>query len=1438
MKYYLQKFLLSKAMRTIYFIILFIFFFGTMEAQFGEPSLISYPWDNGRFELADFDNDGDLDAVGINRNNFLIWNKEKTQLSIFENLDGIGTEWHRTDIDIPDILGELNIGDFNNDGWMDFVVSRYSPNEGLVFFKNTGLDPGIFFSESELLFNFLNVEHKDVIIQDYNLDGYLDVIFFSSNNILSATNIDGNNYVINTIASLSIPMNEYYELEFRDLDADGDEDIVLLYGGSISLSQPIKMVFFENLNGVGDFGEEILLFDLQTNPSSSYHFKMEIEDFNGDGLLDIFYEESDHFNIRFQQTNNTFSNPITLGGFNNPRTEFLADDVNNDGKVDIIYDPNIWLKNIDNNGTFEKINNDIANDEIILSGVFQTEYNQFKLADIEGDGDLDFFYCNDLADNVDDLKGFYFFRNEDDSDPSAISKLNFISGNLHGLIETFPVDFDADGDEDVLLFSHEDDAILWQENLNGLGKFSSPIPLVKDSTIHKILPADIDNDGDLDLVGMRWFDTHSIFYLFEKIDSLHTFSTQTILSTDFITAEFDLVDWDNDGDLDLGVDQINRVKIYENQGGSIFELTSEIEDTGILMSLDDINSDGLTDIFYSDSLFHIHIAVQDSSGNFLHQEISQNTELKGRKILDIDEDGDLDVIVAKQIISNPSTTNFQLFLVQNNNGIFQETVIVPEIRFNNLFQDPAFIFYDVVDLDGDGKKDIFSARSWFRQLSDPLDFSSPISIEQFTFSTELHPGFCDFNGDSFPDIFYSYNPDAILWMSNNLASGYWLEGKVFMDSDNDCGWTAAIDTSLNNWLIEIQGNGQTLYTSTNINGNYTAFLPDSGNYTINVYPSSVYWEPCFVDSIVAVNDTINATIYDIPVQAESECPLLGLEMSMGLMRPCIPSSITLQYCNYGTLPADNAELEVLIDSNLIVNSSSTPWITQTDSSYIFDLGTVDINECDQITFSVTPDCNVVGLGDIVCVEAYITPDSLCLPTNNLWDGSTITVDGICDADSTTFFIENKGTGAMDEFRDVRVQIVNDEIIVLLYIDTFQLGIGGIKTIKLANNENAFRIEADQDMDHPVVLTASTIVSNCSNLPPNIANGLIFNFPNQDGDPFRETVCREITGSYDPNFKEAFPKGTFNRFIEKDWELEYNIHFQNEGTDTAFTVIVRDTIAHELDLSTLRIGASSHDMEWELTTERELIFTFNNILLPDKTTNEPLSHGYLQFFIKPVEDILPGTDIDNEAAIYFDFNAPVFTENVRRTIRVPTFSNSDYLELCEGDIFQNQIIIGDTILIDTASISGQGLFVDFYHLNVFPSVEFIDTTIAVGNYYNGILIQNDTVVVETYFENGCEKTVTIAIAIPTDVDELYLKNQFKVYPNPTSNQFVIEWKSSNIRPQVIEVFNANGQVIEKRNLENENISHQIVEVGDWRSGVYLLKMTTQFGTVYQKLIIIN
>jgi len=148
----------------------------------------------------------------------------------------------------------------------------------------------------------------------------------------------------------------------------------------------------------------------------------------------------------------------------------------------------------------------------------------------------------------------------------------------------------------------------------------------------------------------------------------------------------------------------------------------------------------------------------------------------------------------------------------------------------------------------------------------------------------------------------------------------------------------------------------------------------------------------------------------------------------------------------------------------------------------------------------------------------------------------------------------------------------------------------------------------------------------------------------------DALYQEVTAGYDPNDKTVMPLGYgFEGYIFHGERLTYTIRFQNTGTDTAFTVVVRDTLdMTNLNIETFLVEAYSHPMSWDLKNNTTLEFRFENILLPDSNVNEPLSHGFVRFSISPFSNLAENTKVYNSAAIYFDFNPPIITNTTVNT----------------------------------------------------------------------------------------------------------------------------------------------------------------------------------------------
>ncbi|WMI67812.1 T9SS type A sorting domain-containing protein [Mangrovimonas sp. YM274] len=140
-----------------------------------------------------------------------------------------------------------------------------------------------------------------------------------------------------------------------------------------------------------------------------------------------------------------------------------------------------------------------------------------------------------------------------------------------------------------------------------------------------------------------------------------------------------------------------------------------------------------------------------------------------------------------------------------------------------------------------------------------------------------------------------------------------------------------------------------------------------------------------------------------------------------------------------------------------------------------------------------------------------------------------------------------------------------------------------------------------------------------------------------------SLTETVVGSYDPNdiMESHGPQILYDEFITSDEYLYYTIRFQNVGTAEAFEVRIEDVLDVQLDETTFEMLHSSHD--YVVTrTGNLLVWQFDDINLPSESMDEPESHGYVHFKIKPVSGYGVGDVIPNSAAIFFDFNEPVIT----------------------------------------------------------------------------------------------------------------------------------------------------------------------------------------------------
>ena len=296
-----------------------------------------------------------------------------------------------------------------------------------------------------------------------------------------------------------------------------------------------------------------------------------------------------------------------------------------------------------------------------------------------------------------------------------------------------------------------------------------------------------------------------------------------------------------------------------------------------------------------------------------------------------------------------------------------------------------------------------------------------------------------------------------------------------------------------------------------------------------------------------------------------------------------------------------------------------------------------------------------------------------------------------------------------------------------------------------------------------------------------------------------SYCYDIVNSYDPNDKQVYPQGKCDpKYVLADDKLTYTVRFQNTGNADAINIYILDSLDADLELTSIRIIASSHEpLITEVLDDNVLKFRFDNINLPDSNSNEPASHGFVIYEISPLPGLFNGTEINNQAAIYFDLNAPIFTNTVFNTI-------IDLIPVFETEIF-------DTIL-DTENYT-------------LPN----GTIVTQAGVYESTL----------HSSNNCDSTVIVNLHVKNAVgikDLLNSNISFSLYPNPASSAITLELSDLSFAYNV-EIQNLLGQKVYTSSLENTST---LIPTTDWSNGIYHVLIRNKEGLLLgqKKLVVLR
>jgi hypothetical protein len=540
--------------------------------------------------VADMDNDGDMDIVSANHGPS--FSGDDDAIAWYENDGAADPSWTAADIttNVMDWPRSVFVADFDNDGDMD-IVSAFDDNtyNKLVWLENDGAaDPSWMLAEIST-----NVGPEQVFAADMDNDGDMDILGVSySAGAISwyENNLPPARTPTYTAAKIAIDADYAASVFAADMDGDGDMDIV-----SASYADD-TIAWYEN---DGAENPTFTAADIATSANGAY--SVFVADMDNDGDIDILSASIIDDAIAWYENDGAADPSWTAADIatsaDGARSVFAAD-MDNDGDMDIVSaskedDTIAWYEN-DGAANPSWTAADIATSADNVRSVF--------VADMDNDGDMDIV----SASYNDDAIAWY--ENDGAANPSWTAA--DIATSADGAYSIFAADMDNDGDMDILSASYNDDAIAWYENDGAANPSWTAADITTSADgAHSVFAADMDHDGDMDIVSASAADNTIAWY--ENDGAANPSWTAADITTLAYGAESVFVaDMDNDGDMDIVSASYNddTIKWYEaifNNTPAIAALSDitieEDEATNVALSATDIDGDAITYSAVSDT---------------------------------------------------------------------------------------------------------------------------------------------------------------------------------------------------------------------------------------------------------------------------------------------------------------------------------------------------------------------------------------------------------------------------------------------------------------------------------------------------------------------------------------------------------------------------------------------------------------------------------------------------------------------------------------------------------------------------------------------------------------------------------------------------------------------------------------------------------------------
>ncbi|MEM6377395.1 MAG: T9SS type A sorting domain-containing protein [Bacteroidota bacterium] len=1066
---------------------------------------------------------------------------------------------------------------------------------------------------------FGSVYPKDISVADIDGDGFKDILVAGQGATQWVRSTNGQGGFERGISFFADFIDSDL-IKAADFDGDGDMDVVIYARGRGNMHE---VLYTENLDGLGAFSEPIAI----ANTGSTFRLNLQLLDIDNDGDVDIAYSSNEKI-AWLENTDGkaTFKNHDLLGR----NDGFYASDLNGDQRIDFVadfgYDLKAYTFNEDGTLTFMQTVNTFSLN------------NDHKVADLDGDGDNDIVTLFENGrtrqvhwyEKIDTLNAFGSRR-------ILLELPSYTNGPSGDRLGLEIADMDQDTILDIVIFESRSNGMSWYKNLGNDTFDIEQIISNQIATISSTTIADLDDDGANDVL---FTDQVLSEYSWYKNQTKGEFGNpRRISSYAYFPNHVDYGDIDGDGDLDLVSSSHgdNKIAWYENTNtlgdfSNIQQLISTDNENPYNVFSLDLDGDKDLDVLaynYLDSStdeYQLLWFENDGTGTFPVQHTIETIEEEIIEInyADVDQDGDLD------IISGQERSVLALHL-NNGDGTFAPKVIFSEPGFSYLLD------LKVADMDGDMDLDVLASYNnneiiWHENKDGDLT-TKHVIVEQMHYPRAIFA--VDIDGDMDMDVLFANQfRDEVGYFLNEDGKGTFGPKVITSEVPQNPRVIYSLDMD--------QDGDMDMITSSSEGQKFIWFPNDgAGNFGDAVEITSLIGT---INHLTAA-DLNNDRNIDLITTSWDDDKVAWFKNLGVPFTNVFTGMVRLDANADGCDSLDTAAPNVLMQTDNGINTFST--FTKPDGSYRF--------QANERAFTTTiaaalPNyyvSNPASYGfDFTGLNDSIFEADFCIEASQEVNDLQVVIYPDRDEPRPGFetsyrlVFKNNGTqphsGAIDfQFDGSKLQLLSTSENVLAQTSN-SLTFDYVDLIPFETRyiDLVFRVYP------PPTNGRGDILQTLANISPT-ANDL------NDRDNTFE-LSQIVVNAFDPNDIRVLEGETIN-IEEADNHLHYIIRFQNTGTASAINVRVNNRLDEELDWSSLQLESLSHPGIVEIRDGNDVDFVFNNINLPDSTTNEPASHGFICYKIRPKEGVVIGDIFSNRADIYFDFNAPILTNTVHTEI---------------------------------------------------------------------------------------------------------------------------------------------------------------------------------------------